>query len=149
GSARQDFHGETNQPIVTVKLKDSNKFGEVTEEIASMKPENLLVIWMDYKEGDSFLEEIEKDDAMFISAPTVDEPLYTSDVMITCNFTVEEAQRLADKINSRSLQVHMKELYSTTVGAQFGGPALNQTVIAGVIVFIDVFIFMMAVYRFP
>ena len=149
GSARQDFHGETNQPIVTLKLKDSNKFGEVTEEIASMKPENLLVIWMDYKEGDSFLEEIEKDDPKFISAPTVDEPLYTIDVMITGNFTVEEAQRLADIINSGSLPVHMKELYSTSVGAQFGETALNQTVFAGVIGIIAIFIFMIAVYRFP
>src|SRR5699024_3094065 len=149
GSARQDFHGETNQPIVTLKLKDSNKFGEVTEEIASMKPENLLVIWMDYKEGDSFLEEIEKDDPKFISAPTVDEPLYTSDVMITGNFTVEEAQRLADIINSGSLPVHMKELYSTSVGAQFGETALNRTVFAGVIGIIAIFIFMIAVYRFP
>src|SRR5690625_5095702 len=30
GSARQDFHSETNQQIVTLKLKDANKFGEVT-----------------------------------------------------------------------------------------------------------------------
>lgn len=149
GSARQDFHSETNQPIVTLKLKDSNKFGEITEEIASMKPENLLVIWMDFIEGDSFLEEIEKDDPKFISAPAVDEPLYTSDVMITGNFTVEEAQRLADIINSGSLPVHMHEIYSTSVGAQFGEAALNQTVFAGIIGIIAVFIFMIAIYRMP
>src|SRR5690625_1334791 len=70
GSARQDFHSETNQPIVTLKLKNANKFGEVTEKIASMKPENLLVIWMDFKDGDSFIEEIEKEDPKFISAPS-------------------------------------------------------------------------------
>src|SRR5699024_9283055 len=149
GSARQDFHGETNQPIVTLKLKDSNKFGEITEEVSKMKPENLLVIWMDFVEGDSFFEEVEKDDTKFISAPSVDEPLYTSDVMITGNFTVEEAQRLADIINSGSLPVHMHELYSTSVGAQFGETALNQTVFAGIIGIMAIFVFMIVVYRLP
>ena len=149
GSARQDFHGDTNQPIVTLKLKDSNKFGEITEEVAKMKPENLLVIWMDFVEGDSFFEEVEKEDTKFISAPSVDEPLYTSDVMITGNFTVEEAQRLADIINSGSLPVHMHELYSTSVGAQFGETALNQTVFAGIIGIIAIIVFMIVVYRLP
>src|SRR5699024_2512545 len=130
-------------------LKDSNKFGEITEEIASMKPENLLVIWMDFVEGDSFSKEIEKEEPKFISAPSVDEPLYTSDVMITGNFTVEEAQRLADIINSGSLPVHMNEIYSTSVGAQFGEAALNQTVFAGIVGISLIFIFMIAVYRFP
>lgn len=149
GSAKQDFHGETNQPIVTLKLQDSEKFGEVTEEVAAMKPENLLVIWMDFEEGDSFAEEIEKADPKFISAPAVDEPLYTSDVMITGDFTVEEAQRLADIINAGSLPVHMKELYSTSVGAQFGETALKQTVFAGIIGIIAIILFMLVVYRFP
>src|SRR5699024_6164940 len=45
GSAKQEFHADTNQPIVTLKLKDANKFGEVTEKIAQMYPDNLLVIW--------------------------------------------------------------------------------------------------------
>lgn len=149
GSARQDFHAETNQPIVTLKLKDANKFGEVTEEIAAMKPNNLLVIWLDYKEGDSFMEEIEKEEPKFISAPAVDEPLYTNDVMITGNFTVEEAQRLADIINAGSLPVHMNEIYSTSVGAQFGEKALNQTILAGIVGISAVMLFMIIVYRFP
>lgn len=149
GSAKQDFHAETNQPIVTLKLKDANKFGEVTTEIASMAPNNLLVIWLDFVEGDSFMEEVEKAEPKFISAPAVDSPLYTSEVMITGKFTVEEAQRLADIINAGSLPVHMTELYSTSVGAQFGEKALNQTIFAGIIGISLIMIFMIAVYRFP
>src|SRR5699024_8454848 len=114
-----------------------------------MRPNNLLVIWMDFKEGDSFFEEIEKEDPKFISAPSVDEPLFTNDVMITGNFSVEEAQRLADIINAGSLPVHMSELYSTSVGAQFGEKALNQTVFAGLIGVAAILLFMVAVYRFP
>src|SRR5690625_2324478 len=58
GSAKQDFNPETNEPVVTLELKDANKFGEVTETISRMgSPNNLLVIWMDFQEGDSFEEE--------------------------------------------------------------------------------------------
>src|SRR5690625_1763315 len=149
GSARQEFHGETNQPIVTLKLKDANKFGAVTEEIANMTPDNLLVIWMDFEEGDSFAEEITKAEPKFISAPAVDQPLFTNDVMITGNFTVEEAQQLADIINAGSLPVHMTELYSTSVGAQFGEKALNETVFAGIIGVSAILLFMLIVYRLP
>src|SRR5690625_6229218 len=69
--------------------------------------DNLLVIWMDFEEGDSFEAESTKseDEAKFISAPRVSQTLNTSDVEISGNFTVEEAQRLADIINSGSLPV--------------------------------------------
>lgn len=150
GSAKQDFDSQTNQPIVTLQLKDANKFGEVTTDILNMgKPNNLLVIWMDFEEGDSFANEIQQKEPKFISAPAVSEPLHTSNVQITGNFTVEEAQRMADIINAGSLPVHMTELYSTSVGAQFGEKALNQTVFAGIIGISLIFLFMIIVYRFP
>lgn len=150
GSAKQDFDPQSNKPIVTLQLKDANKFGEVTTEIQNMgTPNNLLVIWMDFQEGDSFEEEVQKAEPKFISAPQVSEPIYSTNVQITGNFTVEEAQRLADIINSGSLPVHMTELFSTSVGAQFGEKALNQTVFAGIIGIIAIFLFMIVVYRFP
>ena len=46
------------------------------------------------------------------------------------------------------MPVHLTELYSTSVGAQFGEQALNQTVFAGLIGIAIIFIFMIAVYRF-
>ena len=153
GSARQDFHPDTNQPIVSLELKDANNFGEITGELATPEKqragENLLVIWMDYQEGDSFEEEISKDDPKFISAPSVSERLNTSDVMIDGDFTVDSAQYLADILNAGSLPVNMTELYSTSVGAQFGEQALNQTVFAGIVGVAIIFIFMIAFYRLP
>lgn len=149
GSAKQDFDPDSNTPMVTLQLKDASKFGEVTSEIAQKNaPDNLLAIWMDYEEGDSFEEESKKDDPKFISAPRVQKPINDSNVQITGDFTVEEAQRLADIINSGSLPVKMDELYSDSVGAQFGEQALNQTVFAAIIGIILIAIFMIAVYRF-
>lgn len=150
GSAKQDFDPTTNQPVVTLELKDAEKFGEVTTQIKEMgPPDNLLVIWMDFQEGDSFEEEILKENPKFVSAPSVDRTLHTTNVMITGNFTVESAKALADIINAGSLPVHMNEIFSTSVGAQFGEQALNDTVIAGIIGITLVIVFLIVVYRFP
>src|SRR5690625_921799 len=150
GSAKQDFDPQSNAPIVTLKLKDAKKFGEITNTIKDMGPgDNLLVIWMDYEKGDSFAEESKKKEPKYVSAPSVTERLNTSDVQINGDFTVESAKQLADIINSGSLPVHMEELYSTSVGAQFGEQALNKTVFAGIVGIGLIFAFMIAVYRFP
>src|SRR5699024_6593747 len=150
GSAKQDFHPEKNTPIVTLQLKDASKFADVTTKIKNMgPPDNLLVIWMDYQEGDSFAEEAQKDEPKFVSSPGVSETLNTTNVMIEGNFTVESAKYLADIINSGSLPVNMEELYSTSVGAQFGEQALNQTIFAGIVGIGLIFVFMLVVYRLP
>src|SRR5699024_2032898 len=109
---------------------------------------NLLVIWMDYQEGDSFAEESEKEEPKYVSAPRVSEVLNTTNVMISGNFTVESAQALADIINSGSLPVHMNEIFSTSVGAQFGEQALTETVFAGIVGIALVILFLLIVYKF-
>ncbi|WP_047984022.1 protein translocase subunit SecDF [Ornithinibacillus californiensis] len=150
GSAKQDFHPDTNAPIVTLQLKDGQKFAQVTSDLSKEpKGQNLLVIWMDYEEGDSFKEEVLKPDHKFVSAPGVDEPIPGGNVMINGTFTIEEAQYLADIINSGSLPVNMNEIFSTSVGAQFGEQALNETVTAAIIGIAIIFVFMIVVYRFP
>ena len=55
-----------------------------------------------------------------ISAPQVSEVFNTNTVYITGQFTVEEAKELADLLNAGALPVDLKEVYSTSVGAQFG-----------------------------
>ncbi|MFD1445383.1 protein translocase subunit SecDF [Oceanobacillus profundus] len=149
GSAKQDFDPNTNAPIVTLELKDAAKFGEVTTQISQMNiPDNKLVIWMDFQEGDSYEEEVSKSEPKFVSAPNVSEPLHTTNVMISGDFTVESAKQLADIINSGSLPVHMTEIFSTSVGAQFGDQALNQMIFAGAIGIGLIVLFMLVFYRF-
>src|SRR5690625_3225193 len=97
GSAKQDFDPQSNAPIVTLKLKDAKKFGEVTNTIKDMGPgDNLLVIWMDYEKGDSVAEESKEEDHKDVSAPSVTERLNTSDVQINGDFTVEYEKQLAE-----------------------------------------------------
>ena len=149
GGASQSFT-ETGQPNVAIKLKDSGKFKEVTEKIVAMMPNNQLVIWLDFEEGtDSFAAEIQKEDPKFLSAPNVSEVFNTTDVTIEGDFTVEEAQDLAAMLNAGALPVKLNEIYSTSVGAQFGEQALNDTVFAGIIGIALILLFMLVYYRIP
>ena len=77
GSAKQEFKQNTNQPAVTFKLKDSDKFKKVTEKI-SKKQENVMVVWLDFKKGDSYAKEKTKEDPKYISAASVDQPINLS-----------------------------------------------------------------------
>ncbi|MGD6795703.1 protein translocase subunit SecDF [Metabacillus indicus] len=149
GASKQTFDPDTQEPIVAVKLKDADKFKKVTEQISAMAPENQLVIWLDYAEGDSYKEEVSKESPKFISNPNVNEVFDTTDVTITGQFSVEEAKDLANLLNAGSLPVKLVETYSTSVGAQFGEEALQTTVLAGIIGIGFIFLFMIYFYRLP
>ncbi|MGM0900202.1 MAG: protein translocase subunit SecDF [Bacillota bacterium] len=147
--ASQSFD-ENNAPSVSLTLKSGEQFGKITQEILAMAPENQLVIWLDHEEGvDSFKEERMKPAPKFLSAPNVTQVLATNTVQITGNFTVDEAKELANLLNAGALPVELEEQYSTSVGAKFGEQALNETILAGIIGIIAIFIFMIAFYRFP
>ncbi|NKE06425.1 protein translocase subunit SecDF [Mesobacillus selenatarsenatis] len=147
--AKQSFD-QQNKPSISITLKDGDQFGEITKEIRDMYPENQLIIWLDFEEGvDSYKEERMKPEPKFLSNPNVDKILNQKNVEITGNFTIEEAQQLASLLNAGSLPVNLEETYSTSVGAKFGEQALNETVYAGIIGILAVFVFMLALYRIP
>lgn len=149
GGAKQTFD-ETGAPSVSLTLKSAEKFRKVSEEIMNMAPNNVLVIWLDFEEGkDSFKEEITKENPKFLSAPTVKEIFNQDTVSIVGSFTAEESQTLASLLNAGSLPVKLTEEYSTSVGAKFGEQALNETIFAGIVGVIIIFIFMIFYYRFP
>lgn len=149
GASKQTFDPDTQEPIVAVKLKDAAKFKSVTEKIVAMQPENQLVIWLDFEEGDSYKKEVVKESPKFLSNPNVGEVFNTTDVTITGQFTVEEAKDLANLLNAGSLPVKLDETYSTSVGAQFGEEALQKTVLAGIVGIGIIFAFMLFFYRLP
>ncbi|WP_181350550.1 protein translocase subunit SecDF [Thalassobacillus sp. CUG 92003] len=157
GSASQSYN-DMNQPIVTLDVKSASDFYDVTNEIYNKDPipdapypPNLLVIWLDYDEESSFAEEYGKEDPAYISAPAINNgPIRSNQVMIEGpDFTVESAKQLADIINSGSLPVDLEEMYSTSVGAQFGEQAMNKTIFAGFLGIGIIFLYMMGYYRFP
>lgn len=150
GGAKGSFD-QQNRPIVSLTLKDAKKFADVTSKIAA-KPagQNLLVVWLDFEEGvDSYKAESQKAKPRYASAATVTQTLNTTDVMISGNFTVEETKNLAGILDAGALPVKLKEIYSTSVGAQFGDQALKSTIFAGIVGVVLIFLFMLFYYRLP
>ena len=140
---------ENNQPAVEVTLKDANKFKEVTETISAMpSPTNVLAIWLDFEDGVSTYQTPEGQ-ANMISAPFVSQVFNQTTVLITGSFTNEEATNLANLLNAGALPVDLEEIYSTSVGAKFGEDALKETIFAGIIGVMAVYLFMVFFYRFP
>ena len=149
GGAQQTFDDQ-NRPSISLKLKDRDKFRDVTQTIASMYPQNQMVIWLDFEEGkDSYVNEIKNPNPKFISSANVDRAFHEETVSIVGNFTVNEAKELANLLNAGALPVKLDEIYSTSVGAKFGEQALDQTIFAGIIGVAIIFIFMLVYYRFP
>ncbi|MDF0310509.1 protein translocase subunit SecF, partial [Staphylococcus pseudintermedius] len=129
-----------------------DKFKKVTEEI-SKKQENVMVVWLDFEKGDSYEKEKTKEDPKFISAASVNQPINSTNVEISGGFQgekgISEAKQIADLLNSGSLPVELKEIYSTSVGAQFGQDALDKTINASMIGIGIIFLFMLLFYRLP
>ena len=150
GGSKVVFDSQTNQPIIQIKLRDADKFGEVTGAIKNKYPNNQLVICLDYEEGkDSYAAEKLKADPKYVSAPNCDVVINSDSATISGSFTTDEAQELAEILNAGALPVKLKEIYSTSVGAKFGKDALNETMVAGVAALLAVFAFMIYFYRFP
>ncbi|OLS08238.1 preprotein translocase subunit SecD, partial [Staphylococcus epidermidis] len=152
GSAKQEFKQNTNDPTVTFKVKDKNKFKKVTEEI-SKKQNNVMVVWLDFKKGDSYKKEADKKDPKFVSAANVDQPINSDSVEISGGFHgqegVKKAKQIAELLNTGSLPVDLKEIYSNSVGAEFGQDALDKTIFASVLGVAVIYLFMLGFYRLP
>ena len=92
------------------------------------------------------------DDTM-ISYPTVNSAITDGNAMITLNGsddkTRDEAISLANKINSGALPFALTAENYSTISPSLGANSLQAMVIAGVVAFVLVALFMIANYRLP
>lgn len=116
-----------------------------------------MVVWMDFKKGDSYKKEAKKQqegkEPKYVSAANVDQPINSDSVEISGGFNgkkgVKEAKQISELLNAGSLPVDLKEIYSNSVGAQFGQDALNKTIFASFIGVAIIYLFMLGFYRLP
>jgi preprotein translocase subunit SecD len=120
-----------NRPLVTIELKDGDKFYQVTSQLVGQ----YLAIYLDEEE---------------ISTPRVDFPISGGSAQITLGKSDKaEAEYLRDLINMGSLPLKLTEKYTQSVGAKLGMSSLKDTVTAGVIGSLIVLVFMVIVFRVP
>ena len=143
---------ENGAPVVSLKIADQEKFGEITSQVSKMGTgNNIMIVWLDYEEGDSYVNEAAVAQAggepKYISAAQVKTAIQ-GDCVISGGFTEADARELAELINSGSLPVKMTEIYSNVVSADYGAGAFSKTAVAGLIGVALVMLFMLVVYRF-
>ena len=86
-----------------------------------------------------------------LSAPRINSPQFGGSAVITGNFTVDEADELANLLNSGSLPMPLKKppLFQEKISATLGANFIHLSWIAGLIGVLLVMGFMIAYYRLP
>lgn len=126
----QDQTTGQNQYDVSLTLtpEGAKKFGEFTEANIG----KILTIVYDNE---------------VVSKPRIQTAIKEGNVAITGQATLDEAKKLATTIRIGALPVSLKEVRSNVVGAKLGQEAIHTSIIAGIIGFLAVVIFMVAIYR--
>lgn len=88
-------------------------------------------------------------DGNLISAPVIQERIPNGTAVISGNFTADQAKQLADDLNLGALPVPISLASTQTIGAILGANALHEGLIAGIIGFLLVALFMILWYRLP
>ncbi|PIV11167.1 protein translocase subunit SecD [Candidatus Roizmanbacteria bacterium CG03_land_8_20_14_0_80_35_26] len=127
--ASVDFNQQDGKPRVALSFntEGTKLFGDITKRNVG-KPLAIVV--------DNFL----------ISAPTVQQAIIDGSAVITGNFTVDEAKKLAIAINSGALPLSIKLVEQKNIGPTLGADEVKKSVYAGVIGLIAVLLFMIIYY---
>lgn len=120
--------------VVKLVLNESGKaaFAAATTELAGS--DTPISIWMDNT---------------MISAPSVNTAITDGQAIITGDFTYESAKKLADQINSGALPFKMETSSFKTISPTMGEGSLDAILLAGIIAFILIAIYMIVLYRLP
>lgn len=125
-----NFDPKTSLPEVALEFNEEGKqlFAEITKKNVNKR----LAIYLD---------------GLPISAPVVQQEITDGNAQITGNFAVQEAKQLVERLNSGALPVPIILLSQQTVGASLGQASLNKSLVAGLVGFIIVALFMIFWYR--
>ena len=133
-----DNQGSSYEWVVELTLDEEGTaaFSTATSELVSTNGQ--IAIWMD--------------DTM-ISAPAVNQAITNGQAMITGSdtnpFTSESATTLANQINGGSLPFSLETASYSTIDPTMGEGARDAMILAAVIAFVLICIFMLVVYRLP
>jgi preprotein translocase subunit SecD len=131
--AQVQFNGGSGQvsgsPSVGLEFTSdgAQKFAEITKRSVG-KP---LAIFLDNK---------------LVTAPTVQQEISDGKAVISGNFTVDEAKQLTIQLNAGALPVPIHIVEQRNVGATLGTQSVLKSLVAGIIGFVFIWIFMIVNY---
>ncbi len=126
------FDQTTGSPIILLQFNDEG--GKLFEQLTEKNVNKMLGIFID---GEA------------ISTPRVSEKISGGQARITGNFTDEEAKTLVRNLNAGALPVPITLISQQSVGPTLGSVSIRDSLTAGLIGFVLVFVFMIIYYRLP
>jgi len=129
-SAIVDFDPQTNEPVVSLEFnKEGAKlFGNLTSKNVGQP----LAIFLDNQ---------------LISAPTVREPITSGRAQISGRFDLKKAKELASRLSAGALPLPIKLINQQTIGASLGEESIRTGLLAAILGFLGVILFMILNYR--
>ncbi|MBQ1275569.1 MAG: protein translocase subunit SecD [Cellulosilyticum sp.] len=128
--ARAAQNTQTGEYVVSIQLDEEGT--KIFDEYTAAHQGEMIYIYLD----DTLL-----------SYPTLSAHITDGSGQISGNFTLEGAKTLANNINAGALPFTLKAISAESVGAKLGADALRTSLLAGVIGFVAILIFMVARYR--
>ena len=128
--ARPAQNTQTGEFVVSIQLDDEGT--KAFDEYTAAHQGETIYIYLD----DTLL-----------SYPTLSAHIVDGSGQISGNFTAESATKLANNINAGALPFTLKAISAEGVGAKLGAGALKASLLAGMIAFIILLVYMVGVYR--
>ena len=125
-------NSQTNELVIAFEL--SNDGGKIFSDFTTNHLNQALAIVLDGK---------------VISAPTVQNPITDGKGIISGNFTYDTANNLAVQLRYGSLPIPLKVVEVRTVGPTCGSRLAAESLLAGIIGFAIIILFMALFYRLP
>ena len=85
-------------------------------------------------------------DQQVIEAPRVQQPIVGGNAVITGSFTTDTANNLSIQLNAGALPVSLTVLQQQAIGATLGQTSLQASLVAGILGFLVILIFMVVLY---
>lgn len=124
------FDSRTGKPQVALSFTSNGAklFGEITQRNIGKQ----VLIFLDNS---------------LLTQPVVQQPILDGNAVITGNFTIDDAKRLAIAINSGALPVPIKLIEQRNIGPTLGALEVKKSVYAGIVGLLAVALFMTLYYR--
>lgn len=85
-------------------------------------------------------------DNQLIQNPVVNQPILTGDAVITGGFTLEAAKQISTQLNAGALPVPLEVLSTNVIEPTLGTASLAKSLFAGILGFVIIIVFMIALY---
>ena len=128
-SAQVSFDGQNGKPGISLQFttEGGKKFAEITKRNIG-KPLPIIL------------------DGEILSAPNVQEEIVGGSAQISGTFTLEEAKKLSIQLNAGALPISLTMLEQQKIGPTLGDVSLKKSLVAGLIGFVVIVVFMVVLY---